>query len=242
MHLNNPHDHQPAKSRPGSPDITLIGTDDDDVLTAGRQAVNMQGLDGDDLLRGSPHDDLQLGGRGDDFLQGLGGNDTQLGGEGDDILHGDAGHDRQEGGSGDDLLFGHQGNDVLDGGAGDDVLDGGPGEDLLRGGPGDDHLAGGGGRDILLWHAQDMCGDDQISGFEPGEDQIWLPLPFQPGEAQYAQVKLESREDQSVLRIQNNERHCQINIRFADVDLSDGGSLSEQQALSRLLMEGPQAF
>jgi Ca2+-binding RTX toxin-like protein len=130
---------------------TIIGSDDDDILT---------GTEDDDVIVG-------LGGK--DVIYGLGGNDTICGGPGDDVIFGDAGADRifgdvgndvLLGGTGPDQLFGGDGHDVLLGESGADVLSGGSGDDSLHGGDGNDRLLGGSGNDTLRGDA----GDDELSG------------------------------------------------------------------------------
>jgi Ca2+-binding RTX toxin-like protein len=90
--------------------LKLLGTEEDDYISA--YATN-------DLVRG-----LQ----GDDSLAGYAGNDTMDGGTGLDQLMGD---------DGDDVLRGGTGNDQIAGGAGDDVVyfDRGDGRDFFYQGP-----------------------------------------------------------------------------------------------------------
>lgn len=82
---------------------TLIGTDDDDIITG-------------------------LG--GNDTLEGRGGNDTIDGGDGNDVIRGDGGIDYM-GPSGNDILNGGNGNDTLYGGQGVDTFNGGAGTDRV---------------------------------------------------------------------------------------------------------------
>ena len=82
-------------------DLTLIGDDSDNILTAGS---------GDDTLNG---------GSGDDILSGGSGNDTLIGGDGDDIILTGIGTDEAIGGLGDDLItVDGSGAKTIDGGAG----------------------------------------------------------------------------------------------------------------------------
>jgi hypothetical protein len=87
------------------------------------------GTDDDDLLTGTPGNDVIDGRGGDDIILGRGGNDEMCGGAGTDILIGNPGDDVLIGGDGNDLLIGGSGNDVLDGGAGDDICIGSGGTD-----------------------------------------------------------------------------------------------------------------
>ncbi len=71
----------------------LRGTNDDDVIAAGR---------GDDTVVGLQGDDVVCGGRGDDKLRGQGGDDTLRGGTGRDELRGGGGSNGCRGGKGSD--------------------------------------------------------------------------------------------------------------------------------------------
>ena len=112
----------------GGRDI-IIGTPDDDAITAGAGNDTVCGRDGDDNLGG---------GRGADTLHG---------GDGDDTLRGENGPDKLHGGDGDDTLRGHEGKDELNGDLGEnDDLGGGPGNDRLIDAGGS--LNGGNGADV----------------------------------------------------------------------------------------------
>ncbi|MEQ1627173.1 MAG: calcium-binding protein, partial [Nitrospira sp.] len=140
------------------PSITIIGTEDADVLVG---TVENDGIDsgaGNDTIYAGLGDDLILAGVGDDVVAGESGTDTIHGGSGVDYLYG---------GDGDDLLNGDEDVDVLVGEAGNDTLIGGTGNDVLNGGLGDDQLAGGVGDDTFYAGA----GNDQISGGN-GDDAI----------------------------------------------------------------------
>lgn len=157
---------------------TLIGSDDDNVLS---------GLGGNDTLLGGLGRDFLYGGDGADSLDGEGGSDrvyggagadTIIGGAGWDNLWGDAGDDTLDGGNGTDWLFGGDGIDTLSGGterdilygqAGNDILRGGDGDDTLHGGNDNDDLAGDAGNDWLFGGAgadrlEGGIGDDRIQG------------------------------------------------------------------------------
>lgn len=79
------------------------------------------GTDGDDILSAGNHGDCLVGGSGDDTLNGGNGADILAGGNGDDTLLGGTNHD---------VLLGGDGNDRLDGGQGPDSLYAGDGDDL----------------------------------------------------------------------------------------------------------------
>lgn len=162
----------------------------DDTFVGGKGADTMFGNVGDDTLSGGDGTDLMYGGTGDDTIDGGAGNDTFYGdagadeirggkgadqvdgGIGDDTLYGDAGDDVLTGASGDDVIYGGDGYDTLSGGIGNDELFGGKGNDLLNGGVEDDSLVGGDGNDTFVFDSN--FGEDVISDFAGGKDQIWL--------------------------------------------------------------------
>jgi Ca2+-binding RTX toxin-like protein len=102
-------------------------------LTCGGLEVTIVGTNGDDVIDGTD---------GNDVIAGLGGNDHIRGGDGEDVICGGPGDDLLEGQGDEDILLGEQGDDTLDGGeggccnvatnTGDDVLSGGPGDDVLH--------------------------------------------------------------------------------------------------------------
>ncbi|CAN0589134.1 unnamed protein product, partial [Laminaria digitata] len=69
-------------------------------------------------------------------------------------------------------IDGGNGKDDLEGSAGNDTLDGGNGKDVLNGGAGDDTLTGGNGNDTFAF--DEDFGNDTITDFKPGNDQIDL--------------------------------------------------------------------
>ncbi|NEZ65136.1 calcium-binding protein [Leptolyngbyaceae cyanobacterium CCMR0082] len=89
-------------------------------------------------IDGTEGDDILAGGTGNDTIYGYGGHDEITGGEGSDILWGHAGQDHIIGGAGNDKLYGNEDWDIIEGGAGDDLIKGGSGKDVLKGGAGDD--------------------------------------------------------------------------------------------------------
>jgi len=140
--------------------LTINGTDSDDVLN---------GSDGNDTIDGKAGADTMIGGWGDDtyyvdnvkdvIIEEKGaGTDTVIssvsytaatnvenvtlignanifgaGNNSDNILTGNAGHNRLNSGRGNDTVYGMGGNDNLNGGDGDDYLDGGGGNDNNNG-------------------------------------------------------------------------------------------------------------
>jgi Ca2+-binding RTX toxin-like protein len=103
------------------------------ALTCGGLEVTIVGTNGDDVIDGTD---------GNDVIAGLAGNDVIRGGDGEDVICGGLGNDYIEGQGDEDILLGEQGDDVMDGGeagccnvatnTGDDVLSGGPGNDELH--------------------------------------------------------------------------------------------------------------
>ena len=100
-------------------DLSLIGTDSDDVIYGYNADDTLRGGKGNDTLNGGEGNDILYGGEGNDKLNGGNGNDILYGGEGDDILYGEHGDDILEGGAGNDRLEGYVGNDTYIFGRGD---------------------------------------------------------------------------------------------------------------------------
>ncbi|MEF2229337.1 MAG: hypothetical protein V3571_00255 [Pseudodesulfovibrio sp.] len=149
----------------------IVGYDGDDQI---------QGGDGDDTINSGWGGDTLDGGGGDDLMDGGQGDDTMSGGEGDDVMYGDDdgwlkfnsdGDDLMDGGDGDDMISGQNGEDTLIGGAGDDTLDGGDDNDIL---------SGGSGSDVFVFDSHD--GQDVITDFRPGEDQLAFNGIQNPGQ------------------------------------------------------------
>jgi uncharacterized repeat protein (TIGR01451 family) len=115
----------------GGKSATILGTEDNDVITGTEQRDVISALGGDDEVN-------SLGGK--DALCGKSGND-KLKGKGDaDLVKGGGGRDTGKGGGGDDTVKGGPKPDRLRGGSGDDLLAGGGGNDNCRGGSGTDTL------------------------------------------------------------------------------------------------------
>ncbi|HEX8102593.1 MAG TPA: calcium-binding protein [Solirubrobacteraceae bacterium] len=156
----------------------VLGSGEDDTLTAAAGGSRLHGSAGDDTLNGGAGADSLFGDGGDDVLNGKGGNDSLTGGAGDDVLDGGAGADDLTG----DDEFGSDGHDTVtyasrtadqpvsvtkdrlanDGGAIDasgarkddvaddvEVLIGGAAGDTLDGGAAKALLVGGAGGDTL---------------------------------------------------------------------------------------------
>ena len=124
----------------GRGEVISLSSDSSNVTDAVRLAfaeingeVSIRGTDDDDVLTGDDSDNGIFGGLGDDVIDGL---------AGDDILDGGAGNDEINGSTGNDAINGGSGEDVIDGGAGDDEIKGGLDVDILTGSEGADIFAG----------------------------------------------------------------------------------------------------
>jgi Ca2+-binding RTX toxin-like protein len=138
---------------------SLIGSDYDDVLTAGGVTTSLSGGGGDDTLVAGGGIDFLDGGTGVNTVsfanetQGISANlvfggyelpgggyppsgaltniQNMIGSELSDILTGDANANRIDGGAGNDSIYGGAGDDTIRGGNGNDSIDGGAGVDVL---------------------------------------------------------------------------------------------------------------
>ena len=102
------------------------------TLVSGLGDATLLGV-ADLTLTGSDADNVLIGNSGDNILSGAGGNDLLLGGGGRDVMLGSTSinADVLIGGVGDDRLLGQAGADRLVGGAGDDIVTGGGGRDTF---------------------------------------------------------------------------------------------------------------
>lgn len=126
------------------PQLTRIGSPDDELLS---------GSEGDDRIEGRLGDDEIVGRGGNDDLFGGADGDLIWGGDGDDDILAGKGNDRVVGGNGDDTVFGQGGKDEITGGNADDWLFGGNSADTLVGQRGDDWLYGNDSRDRIFGDA-----------------------------------------------------------------------------------------
>ena len=148
-------------------DNVINGRGGNDTICAGDGDDTVNGRQGNDTIFGEGGNDILNGNNGDDIINGGEGNDIIKGGGNDDILHGGDGIDDIRGNGGADQLFGDEGIDVLRGGAGIDTADGGGEDDLIFGGQDGDTLLGGNGDDTIFGNA----GQDTING-GMGNDKI----------------------------------------------------------------------
>jgi hypothetical protein len=175
--------------------ITVEGTNDDDVICLNADNLTFNALGGNDTVidngsnntiflgegldiydgsegggstvDGGPGADQITGTPGDDRLSGGDGDDNFIGGDGDDTLNGGLGNDDLEGNAGEDEIYGEAGNDYIDGAEGNDAIEGGDADDTLVGGEANDTMNGGLGNDELAGGV----GDDILFG-EAGEDTL----------------------------------------------------------------------
>jgi len=175
----------------GGQDVTIVGTNGDDVIdgTAGPDVI--AGLGGNDIIRGGDFDDIICGGPGDDYIEGQGKEDILLGEGGNDVLDGgeagccnfspNTGDDVISGGPGNDViyasefpqagstLYGDEGNDrihIWDGNiavGGKTFVYGGGGNDVIVQRTGNAEIDGGSGRDLIIDGDDDGVENEEIT-------------------------------------------------------------------------------
>ena len=101
-------------------------------------STGIVGTDDNDTLSASTENNLVFGKGGNDTISGSGGNDIIDGGEGDDYLYGGYGNDILDGGKGNDYLYGGEGDDtyIFNKGYGTDVINDYNGLDTVKFGEG----------------------------------------------------------------------------------------------------------
>jgi hypothetical protein len=109
-----------------------------------------QEIDHSETILGLQDNDILSGSGGDDIVKGNDGDDKILGYAGDDVLQGDSGDDKIDSGWRNDVLIGGNGDDILSGEDGDDILYGVTGNDIVRGGHGANEFICGDGIDTIL--------------------------------------------------------------------------------------------
>jgi Ca2+-binding RTX toxin-like protein len=151
-----------------SQDVTILGSQGDDLFLTGTGNDVIEGQDGNDEIDAEAGDDQIFGGLGDDRINGNAGNDTIEGNDGNDNLRGAGGEDIIDGGAGNDRIRGGNNDDKLSGGTGDDNIRGGGGDDVIAGGSGENILNGGGGADMFMFED----GTDTVQDFVAGTDML----------------------------------------------------------------------
>ncbi|WP_331774714.1 calcium-binding protein [Sulfurospirillum sp. 1612] len=136
------------------------GTEGDDYLAYGNNAVHVDALGGADTIISGNGDDVIVAGEGDDIIRSGNGANNIDAGAGDDVITSGSGDDVINAGSGDDTISAGSGNNTVDAGDGADIVTSGSGADTLIGGAGDDTLSSGYGADTL----QGGRGDDLLQG------------------------------------------------------------------------------
>jgi Ca2+-binding RTX toxin-like protein len=246
----------------GSLNDAIIGDAGNDILSGNAGDDSISGGADDDILSGGDGNDYLSGGDGMDSLSGGAGSDTLDGNAGDDVVDGGTGDDIVLGGDGDDLIFGGSGADRLEGGAGDDVLNAGTGDDelfgdagddILIGGSGDDSLLGGAGIDIFALESGDEGGVgtpaiDTIGDFAVGTNGDVLDLSdMLQGEdlgslSDYFSFNFNSGTGATTISIDVDGNsgvfETSQQIVLTDVDLTAGGTLTNQDILDNLLNSG----
>jgi Ca2+-binding RTX toxin-like protein len=176
--------------------VTILGTDEADMLRGTPSRDVIAGLVGDDEVVASLGNDIVCGGPGADLIHGGRGNDLVDGGGGDfDMVIGDLGDDHVLGGRGDgDEAAGSLGIDTVSGGAGDqDLVHGDYGYDRMDGGAGAGDIAsfatdvgagkGGGVKVSLASHKARGDGHDRLFRFEGLEGSAFDDILVGTGQA-----------------------------------------------------------
>ena len=127
--------------------VTIFGTEGDDVITGSQGTDVILTLGGNDRIDAGVGSDYICTGDGNDTVTSGAGTDSVSLGLGDDQVTGGPGKDDLGGGPGQDRLTGGSGADKLTASSESDVLSGGTGKDRLNGGKGGDHCDGGENKD-----------------------------------------------------------------------------------------------
>ena len=175
-------DELTLNNTPDGPEVVAsLGSNDAVHMYGAKSSANDPISTGQQIMHGSDGDDVIDANTGNDTIYGGNGKDLLAGGIDNDLVHGDDGDDMLWGGDGNDILHGDAGNDFLDSGSGDDSLSGGAGNDTLDGGRGNDVLEGGGDADAVnRFHFYEEGGNDTITDFKVGLDQITLQDDIDP--------------------------------------------------------------
>ncbi|WP_404833735.1 DUF5801 repeats-in-toxin domain-containing protein [Aeromonas hydrophila] len=240
----------------GSGNDTLNGNAGNDILLGGAGNDNLNGGEGNDILVGGAGNDTLNGGNGNDTASYLdstagvtvtvNGNNQITGGAGTDSL---SNMENLIGSMFNDSLTGDGNANVLSGLAGNDILIGGGGDDMLIGGTGSDTMTGGTGKDTFKWMAGDAGGVDTIKDFTTGANGDVLDLSeLLSGEHtnaatldQYFNFASGPGSNKSTLTIDldgSGSASTTHTIFFDNVDLTLGGTRTDQQIIQDLLDQG----
>ncbi|WRK93119.1 retention module-containing protein [Aeromonas hydrophila] len=240
----------------GSGNDTLNGNAGNDILLGGAGNDNLNGGEGNDILVGGAGNDTLNGGNGNDTASYLdstagvtvivNGNNQITGGAGTDSL---SNMENLIGSMFNDSLTGDGNANVLSGLAGNDILIGGGGDDMLIGGAGSDTMTGGTGKDTFKWMAGDAGGIDTIKDFTTGANGDVLDLSeLLSGEHtnaatldQYFNFASGPGSNKSTLTIDldgSGSASTTHTIFFDNVDLTLGGTRTDQQIIQDLLDQG----
>ncbi len=164
---------------------------------------------------------------------------------------GSAHNDTLTGNNLDNILFGGDGDDILRGIVGADTLVGGAGNDTLIGGIGADILVGDSGRDTFKWSSSDATstGVDVIKDFQPGVGGDVLDISeLLSGEHAdatsldaYLTFSSGPGTGKSTLTIDidgSGSGNVTQTIQFDNIDLTLGGTRSDQTIIEDLLNQG----
>ncbi|WP_275426640.1 retention module-containing protein [Aeromonas allosaccharophila] len=240
----------------GSGNDTLNGNAGNDILLGGAGNDSLNGGEGNDILVGGAGNDTLNGGSGNDTASYLdstagvtvtvNGNNQITGGAGTDSL---SNMENLIGSMFNDSLTGDGNANVLSGLAGNDILIGGGGDDMLIGGAGSDTMTGGSGKDTFKWSAADAGGTDVIKDFTTGTGgdvldiselltgehadktslDAYLTFTSGPGTGKSTlTIDLDGSGSGSTTHV----------IQFDSIDLTLGGSRSDQTIIEDLLNQG----
>ncbi|MDF1758466.1 MAG: VCBS domain-containing protein, partial [Legionellaceae bacterium] len=171
------------------------------------------------------------------------------------VITGTSAGETLTGGDYSDLINANGGDDTLFGGLGPDILSANDGDDVLIGGAGDDTMTGGSGSDRFVWNIGDDANNpnDVITDFVHGANGDILDLSNLLSDASsdassldsFLQVSYQEGEGgepgSSVIAIDPNGDGAfdpSQSVTLTGVDLTSGGSLSNQDILSDLLING----